>query len=311
MRIPLYFAIPICLISVALIWVGGTRSMDFLTPPSEARLEMIRAEALASLPVSRIEDDAISIRIPLPDSEPALPDPIRIDPVELGDIQSPPQLDSYSDRAPEGAAKLIALARALEGEGAFQRALLAYERVLDLSQADPEETKSALSAITLLRPTLPRWNSQKEAALPVLIHVGTGEKFADVLPEILGQISSDLGTASSGLLDFSFKLNIGRSIRSTDAPTPVAVWITGAGENAPSTDVLSFTTDNPEALAADLLKTSFNLIRAHLAKSASYNPAPEALDDPMAAINSNITRLLWREFGTILNPPQEPEINEN
>jgi tetratricopeptide (TPR) repeat protein len=305
MRVPLFVAIPLTLIIVALIWWTGTRNMDFLTPPSEARLEKIRTEALASLPVNRIEDDAISIKVPTPDRDPALVDPIQVDPVDLGDVKSPPVLDTYSDRAPEGAAKLIALAAALEEIGSFQRALLAYERVLDLSQSDPEQIQSALAAIRRLRPTLPRWNSDKEAALPVVIHIGTGEKFAEVLPEILGQITADLNSASSGLIRFSFKLNIGRSIQTTDAPTPVALWLTGAADDAPSTDVLSFTTDDPEILNADLLKTIFNLIRGHLSKSASYNPAPEALDDPMEALESNITRLLWREFGTLLNPAVE------
>jgi hypothetical protein len=305
MRIPLHLAIAIILITVALIWWGSTRNMDFLTPPSEAQLEQIRAEALASLPVSRIEDDAISVKVAIPDRDPARSEPIELEPVDLGDTKSPPVLDTYSDRAPEGAAKLIALGHALEREGSFQRALLAYERVLDLSQPDPEQIQSALAAIRLLRPTLPRWNSDKSAALPVIIHVGTGEKFADILPEILGQITSDLDHASSGLIDFSFKLHIGRSIRATEAPTPVALWITGTGEKAPSTDVLSFTTNDPLALDTDMLKVIFNLIRSHLSKSASYNPAPEAMDDPMAALGSNITRLLWKEYGTLLNPTVE------
>jgi hypothetical protein len=307
MRIPFFVAIPLSLLTVAVIWWNGTRNMDFLTPPSEARLQQVRAEALASLPVSRVEDDAISIKVPIPDRNPSLSDPASFEPVDLGDIKSAPVLDTYSDRAPEGAAKLIALAKGLEEAGAFQRALLAYERVLDLSQSDPEQIQSVLASIRRLRPTLPNWNNDKQAAMPVLIHIGTGEKFADILPEILGQLTADLDIASSGLIDFSYKLNIGRSIRTTDAPTPVAIWITGAGENPPSTDVLSFTTDNPEILNADLQKTIFNLIRAHLSKSASYNPAPEAVDDPMVAFGSNITRLLWKEFGSLLNPATQEQ----
>lgn len=304
MRIPFYVSIPLALITVALIWWVGTRGMDFLTPPSEARLEQVRAEALASLPVTRTEDDAISIKAPIPDNDPSTSNPVSLEPVDLGDIKSPPVLDSYSERAPEGAAKLIALAAALENAGSFQRALLAYERVLDLSQPDPEQIQSTLASITRLRPTLPRWNNNKKSALPVIIHIGTGEKFAGILPKILDQIASDLNNSSSGLIVFSHQLNIGRSIRTNEAPTPVAIWITGAGEKAPSTDVLSFTTDDPEILKADLQKTIFNLIRAHLSKSASYSPAPEALEDPMTALNSNITRLLWKEFGTLLNPKE-------
>jgi hypothetical protein len=305
MRIPLLIAIPLSLLTVLLIWWIGTREMNFLAPPSEARLQEIRAEALASLPVSRVEDDAISIKVPLPDRDPDRPDTIPTEPIDLGDIQAPPVLDTYSDRAPEGSAKLLALAAALEKAGAFQRALLAYERILDLARSDPEQIQSATASIRHLRPTLPLWNGDSESAPPITIHIGTGEKFAEILPEILGVITSDLNNASSGLIRFSHKLNIGRSIQATDAPTPVALWITGGSDSTPSTDVLSFTSDNPETLRNDLLKTVFNLIRGHLSKAASYNPAPEALDDPMAALESHITRLLWQEFGTALNPREE------
>ncbi len=303
MRIPLLAAIPLCLLSTLLIWWAATRDMDFLTPPSEARLSEIRAEALASLPVSRMEDDAISIKVPPPDGEDTLPDtPPQMEPVDLGDIKSAPVLDTYSDRAPEGSAKLIALAFALEKSGAFQRALLAYERILDLAESNPEQIEAAVTAIHRLKPTLPHWNADPEKAAQTVIHIGTGEKFAKILPDILEEITRDLNTASSGIVRFSHELHIGRTIQTTDAPTPVAIWITGSGDDATSTDVLSFTTDDPETLRNDLLKTAFNLIRGHLSKAASYNPAPEALDDPQAALESHITRLLWHEFGRTLTP---------
>ena len=306
MRVPFLIAIPACLLTVFLIWWIGTRKMDFLTPPPEARLQQIRSEALASLPVSTMQDDAISIRVPLPEPGPAVPEPlVEIEPVDIGDISAPPVLDTYSDRAPEGSAKLLALADALEKQGAFQRALLAYERVLDLSQSNPEQIQSAINSIQRVKPTLTLWNSDPDTALPITIHIGTGEKFSEVLPDILGKISADLGNASSGLVTFSNKLNIGRSIQDTDAPTPVAMWITGGAKDPPSTDVLSFTTDNPDSLRNDLLKTVFNLVRSHLSKSASYTPAPEITDEPLPALENHITRLLWREFGTLLNPPVE------
>lgn len=303
MRIPLLAAIPSCLLTVFMIWWVGTRGMDFLTPPSEARLEQVRAEALASLPVSRLEDDAISIKVPLPPDQGTLPDTAApVEPADLGDIKSPPVLDTYSERAPEGSAKLLALAAALEQAGAFQRALLAYERILDLSESDPEQIQSAVSAIRRLKPTLPDWNADPQASAQAVIHIGTGEKFAEILPEIIAKITRDLNTASSGIVRFTHEIHIGRTIQISDAPTPVAIWITGAGENAVSTDVLSFTTDDPETLRNDILKTAFNLVRGHLSKATSYNPAPEALDDPLAALDSHITRLLWNEFGKTLSP---------
>jgi len=303
MRIPLYAAILLCLLTVSLIWWAATRDMNFLTPPSEARLNEIREEALASLPASRLEDDAISINVAPPDDTITIPDTTaQVEPADLGDITSPPVLDSYSDRAPEGSVKLLALAAALEKAGAFQRALLAYERILDLSESDPEQIQSAVSSIRRLKPTLPDWNADPETATQAVIHIGTGEKFAEVLPDIIAEITRDLNTSSSGIVRFTHELHIGRTIQNAEAPTPVALWITGPGEDALSTDVLSFTTDEPETLRNDLTKTYFNLVRGHLSKTASYNPAPEALDDPLAAMESHITRLLWKEFGKSLNP---------
>lgn len=303
MRIPLLAAIPICLLTIVLIWWLGTRDMDFLTPPTEAKLSQIRAAALASLPVSRMENNAIPMKDPPPAEDSNVPDStVPVDPTDLGDIKSPPTLDAYAERAPEGTDKLIALAAALEQAAAFQRALLAYERVLDLAESDPEQIQSAVYAIRRLKPTLADWNPDPETSKQAIIHIGTGVKFADFMPGILTEIIRDLNTASSGIVKFSHELHIGRTIQTTDAPTPVALWITGPGDDAISTDVLSFTTENKETLRNDLLKTAFNLVRAHLAKSASYNPAPESLNDPLAALESHITRLLWNEFGKTLSP---------
>ncbi len=231
MRIPLFIAIPASLLTVALIWWTCTRHMDFLTPPSEAQLAAIREEALASLPVSIVQDDAISIKVPIPETPETDPDPEPVvEPVDLGDFTSPPVLDTYSNRAPEGADKLIALAMALENAGAFQRSLLAYERVLDLSQGNPEQFQTAITEIQRLRPTLANWNTDEAETIHLVVHIGTGEKFAEILPEILDRVMRDLHNASSGILDFTYNLNIGRSIQTTDAPTPVAVWITGTGD---------------------------------------------------------------------------------
>lgn len=303
MRIPLLIAIPVCIFTVAAIWWASTRKMDFLSPPSKARLEQIRKDTLSALPISKMEEAAISIEIPLPETDPTLPAPVEIEePLDLGDITSPPMLDTYSERAPEGAAKLLVFASELENAGAFQRALLANERVLDLAQSTPEEIQSAISALQRIRPSLSLWNAAAEKALPVTIHVGTGQKFAKILPEILESITRDLSLASSGLIKFSYKLNIGKSIQANDAPTPVALWITGPEKDSPSTDVLSFTTEDADTLKQDQLKTVFNLVRSHLSKSTAYNPPPEALEDPVPALNSHITRLLWQEFADLLNP---------
>ncbi len=303
MRVPLPIAILLALITISLTWWLNTRHYDFLSPPSEAEIDTIRREALASLVTPSSTQDAISIKIPIPDNTNTTNDPLTsLEPIDIGDITSPPALDSYSDRAPEGAETLLRLAAALENEKALERATLALERVLDLSQASPEHIQEAATSIRRIRPSLTPWNSDPQKSHPAIIQIGTSEKFAEILPEILEKITTELNTASSGLVLFSYKLNIGKSIQNKNAPTPIAVWINGQGEEPISTDVLSFTSDDQETLHHEILKTTFNLIRSHLSKNTSYNPAPETLDDPLPAIQSHITRLLWNEFGNNLNP---------
>ena len=118
-------------------------------------------------------------------------------------------------------------------------------------------------------------------------------------------ITRDLRGSSAGLVSFSFKLNIGSTIQTKDAPTPLAIWITGSGPESPSTDVLSFTANDPTSLRPALLENIFNLVRRHLIENTSHNPAPEAAGQPMIALDSNITRLLWNQFGNSLKNDEE------
>lgn len=306
MRIPFYITIPSCLLIVLIVWWIGTRKIDFLTPPSAAKLEEIRKKTIASLPISKSQPEVTAVATPaIPNIEQSANDPtvVYAGTVDIGDLSPPKTLDTYSERAPDGAAKLLKLAADLEQQNAPQRALLANERVLDLSQANPQQIYLALHNIRRISPTLPAWNQDTKASQSIVIHIGTGQKFAKVLPEMMESIIQEVHRSSSGLIQCKVELNIGQSIRTNDAPTPVAVWMTGKSKSSPSTDVLSFTSNNPETLRKELLKTIFNLIRGQLSKSTSYNPAPEAIDDPQIALASNITRLLWNEFGKNLNPP--------
>lgn len=309
MRIPYYITLPSCLLIVLITWWISTRRMDFMTPPSTAKLEEVHKKTIASLPISRSQSETSTVAAPaIPNIEQAANDPsvVYSGTVDIGDLNPAKKLDTYSELAPDGAGKLLKLALELEKLNIPQRSLLAYERVLDLSRANPQQIDLALHKIRLIRPSLPAWNPNTKVAHPIVIHIGTGQKFAKILPEIMENITQEIQHSSSGLVQCSFKLNIGESIRTNEAPTPVALWLTGGNKGNLSTDVLSFTSNRPETLYKDLLKTIFNLIRGQLSKSTSYNPAPEAIDDARIALSSNITRLLWDEFGKTLNPPPKP-----
>lgn len=296
-------------------WWSNTRHLDFLTPPSAARLEAIRVKIESSLPQTDKVDDAISapavVQAPPPPPPPVEP-PKPV--VELGDLKTPPTLQDYGLLSPQGSAYLIELAKRLEEKGEFQRALLAWERVIDLTKADEGQAATAISAIKRLRPTLPDWNAKPAKAISIALHAGTGNKLAKTLTPILEGVARDLERASSGIVKVKATVTAGKTSISNQGPTPVALWLAGPEKKSVSTEVLSFTVDSPDALRQDILKTVFLLIRSHLSRSTAYTP-PAGLaggENPQDALNSRITRLCWSEFATTLNlPPKKAESSAN
>jgi len=289
------------------VWMKYTWKMDFMTPPSEARLEEIRQKIESSFPRADVMDDAISVpavvQPPPPPPKPSL---------DFGDLTAPPKLKDFGEFAPEGADHLIMLARALESKGEFQRALLAWERVIDLTEADGGQAATAVSSIKRLRPTLPDWNLSPESAIQIELHAGTGKNLAKKLTPVLESVARELERASSGILKVEAMVTVGKTKtnNSAKAPVPVALWLTGPGKDATSTDVLSFTVDSSDVLPEEVSKTVFQLIRGYIRKSTDCMP-PGGLGDgvkSMDALTYRVTRLSWREFGGSLNvPPKKDE----
>lgn len=310
MRVPIPAVILLVLTVVGWVWWGHTRHVDFLTPPSEARLREIRVKIESSLPRTDQVDDAISVPVvaapppPPPPVEP--PKPV----VELGDLTAPPSLQDYGVLSPQGPAYLIELATQLEAKGESQRALLAWERVIDFTKPDDAQAATAISAIKRLRPTLPPWNAKPATAIAITLHVGTGRKLAKTLTPILDGIARDLEHASSGIVKIKPTITAGKTNTTAKGPTPVALWLAGPEKKSASTEVLSFTVSSPDTLRHDLLKTVFLLIRSHLGRATAYTPPAGLADgeDPQDALNSRLTRLCWSEFATAMNlPPKKAE----
>ncbi len=280
------------------MWWKNTRHMDFMTPPSEARLVEVRQSVESSFSnAKRVEPIAVPPVVePPPPPEP--PKPV----VDLGDLTTPPTLQSYGEISPQGTDHLIKLATALEEKGEFQRALLAWERVIDLTKPDAAQSATAISAIKRLRPTLPDWNTKPETAIQIQLQAGTGKKLAKTLTPILEGVARDLERASSGIVKINTTVTPGKTNK---ALTPVAIWLTGPGKKPVSTEVLSFTVDSPDKLQEEIHKTVFVLVRTYLSKSTAYTPPVElgAGENPMEALAFRITRLGWSEFATSLNVP--------
>lgn len=307
MRIPIPVVLLLCLLVVAGVWMSQTRRMDFMTPPKESRLEEVRTRVKASLPESTHSKAAITAsaaqREPIPPPEVVEPKP----PIEFGDLNRPPVITEYVDLAPKGAPHLIELAVLLETEGEFQRALLAWERVLDSGKPDPTQAAAAVQAIKRLRPTLPDWNTIPEKRIPIVLHAGTGKKAAAALKPILEETAKDIERASAGILQVTARITAGKDAKRATGPAPVALWLAGPAQKSRSTEVLSFTVGTKESLPDEVRKTAFQVIRGYVGRGIQQSPPPPAVEGEtlLDAMQSHITRLLWRDLGILLNHPPE------
>lgn len=307
-RVPLLVVIPLCLLTVASMWWHGTRRMDFLIPPDAARLESIRSAVQTSLlesKVTHISANTTSTRPhdPIPPPEVLEPKP----PIDLGDLKTDPVIDEYKDLADKGSAHLIDMAVLLETEGEFQRALLAWERVLDSGNPDPTQIAAAVQAIKRLRPTLPEWNSDPSKRIAIVLHAGTGRRTSTLLKPALEAVAREIEKASSGILQVSSKITVGKESRRTTNPTPVALWLAGAADKSRTSEVLSFTVSTSTPVADELSRTALQVVCGYAGRGIQRNPPPGLFEGESVteALASHVTRMLWRDLGLLLNHPPE------
>jgi hypothetical protein len=277
--------------------------MDFTTPPPAAELEQIRQRVQSTLPKVELKKSMPPAAIAeKPASPPAAP-PKPI--VDLGDLKAAPSLSEYTKNSVGGSDSAIELATQLEAKGEFKRALLAWERVIDLTKPDERQAGVAIASIQRLRPTLPLWNEKPKLARPITLHASAGKKMAKSLLPVLEGVARDLERASSGVIKVKVNVSAGRTNSPAQHATPVAIWFTGADTQSPSTTVRSFTVDSADALRPAILKNVFLITRSHLSRWTTFT-APADLNDaenPLDALSYRLTRLCWSEFATALNPP--------
>lgn len=310
-RVPVPLAILMSLAVISGVWWYGSRNHDFLTPPSEARLAEILAQTQSSLPTA---DDSDARPAESPEIKPSTPAPLPAEQakpvIALGDLSKPPSLLEYADLAQNGAGQVIDLATLLETKGETQRALLAWERVLDLGAANPSQTIAAISAIKRLRPSVPDWNTDPSKSITITLQAGTGKKTAKILTPILEETAREIERFSAGILKVRTKLSAAQDTKTATGPAPVALWLAGSTNDSRTTGVLSFTIGAPETLNDEVRKQVFKVIQGYIGHKGGQTPPPSWIDGaPVSdAMNHHITRFYWRELGEMLNRP--PEITE-
>lgn len=304
-RVPILIVILLSAVAIGAPWYIGTRHMDFMTPPSAEELARVRAETAMSVAkksgLFSIEEER--------NVKAVVESPIRAAPViDPGEPDAPAPLSAYGEHAAEGAAAFITLAVHLEEQRGNSRALLAWERVIDVCQADPAQRDAALAGIRRLRPLVAVWNSDPEVALPVVLEASVPSNVqADALEEVLTKCAHELGRHSSGLIKFEPRVE--RPERKGEASPILSLQMTADGSGAASTGQLDFELPTePDSLRRELLSGAYKLVASQLAATTVFNP-PDPLssdENPSQALETKITRLCWSEFGKSLQPAHRP-----
>lgn len=285
-------------------WFHGTRHLDLLKEPGEAKLSIIRRNALPPRPaISSDITDPVTQANGQPSAAPQPP------PLNLGNLSVSPALSAYRSQAEKDPAKTQAIAAALEAKGTFQRALLAWERMIDTAKADDAQQAAAFSAIRRLRPTLPAWNIDPAATMPIRIHLGTSPSVSSKIQPVLNETANLLAMASSGIIKVEPVLTVGKQALQKGGSPPVAVWLSGPTDQSQTTDVLSFPApSNPDQIRQILLRTIFRLTTTHLARlpQIAAPTAPPETENPVESLTFRITRLEWWEFANSLSRLQPP-----
>ena len=309
MRVPIPIVILCCMIAFAVVWYAGTRDKDFVSPPTPKDLIQVTEEWEKSRPnipppkpinASLLAD--ASSQTPLQPSTPVEP---KVENLPTGNLLHSPALSEYGTMGDKGADPMIRLATLLETKGEYQRALLAWERVIDTTNPSDEERSLAVSAIKRLKPNLPPWNPDPSAELKVILRAGATLKDKEILIQALEKAAATINEASGFVLHVDTKASIGKA-RGTRTPRiPVAIWFSRPidGQDTPAeTPPISFMADpkQEKALVAQIEAGIYALVRAHLTSSTSFSPLPEYPTGakPKELLNLHITRLMWREFVT-------------
>lgn len=309
MRIPIPVAILIAILVVSTTWWLRTRKMDFMSPrgvdPSLPAFTIRLPDEETDTPPSPSNPDVDPTEPPPPPAQPAQPA------LDFGDLESAPGLAEYSEYSSKGAGYLVRLATELEAQGHFERALLAWERVIDTCTPTDAERATAEDAIVRIRPTLPAWNIDPEGDLPLLLQLGTSRPATDALKQGAQSAAEFLRRDSDQALLVTPRItSSGATGGAADAP--IALYFTGTGEAEDnSTDLHSITPegDDAERYGRDLLFGAYQLLRQSLLDAGGIvAPRPSSnQQDPKADFSRQVTRLHWKVFAQLLlQPPNQP-----
>lgn len=301
-NIPWYASVPLMALTMGMIWWQGTQQKEYLAAPDEATLTRIRHETMDELKANASiapEEPARAIRVKpkklvLPDAETEARVPLKLE--DFGDVTVSPALDCYHALATRGASVMSDVATQLEVRGEIQRALLAWERLVDSTDANSSQLEVARKAIQRLRGETPMWNVDPSASVPVFFHVSCDRLRGKALEPTLQQIVALMNQAGSGVFHLELKLQIGSKAALGSPPQPVAFWFSGTMNEAGMSKTVSIPlVDSPREVQQRLILLAvYKLVRESLLNQRDVRlPVDPQGQDPALLLESAVTRRAW------------------
>ncbi len=300
---------------IALTWHLRTREMDFMTPgqlvllPEDMGEELIEESAVLQ---PKIEGPSIHELLGRPEPTPSPDDTLtpevpEISDEELGDLESAPGLDTYRDFAQSNdAARLLQLSSTLRARGQFQRALLAFERVIDSAASHPVELEDAGKGIKALSPTL-EWNIDPNFKIPLILRIGTETKSSEALKTAALEVATLIRDASGDLLEVTPLISSGDAKNSSGE---IRTSLGTSGDNPSSTmEVTVAGSEDSKAMTESLALAVFSAVRIHL--TGLNFPEPHGLEGSGTDfLTQQITRLMWRDLASSLGASRTSPLPE-
>lgn len=296
--------------TILLTWHFRTKDMNFLTPTGVVLAPEDDGLDLAVGPIvlqPKIEDNPEVAGVLGNPEEPEEPVIAEITDLDLGDLHASPGLHSYREFGKQNTPdRLFQLSSTLRARGQFQRALLAFERVLDTTQAGPESLAEAAKGIDALSPTLPRWNIDPTSEISLTLNIGSTRPASDSLKKAALELATLIRKSSSDQLEIIPKISTNGE---KDAPedSPIAIWLGTGGKDPATTSVVTLKPSEEETAAINEISLAvFQSVRSHLAK-LGYPLPPPLRATGSELISTYITRLMWQDFALSLKKQQEAE----
>lgn len=310
MRVPLPIIIILCLLATLVAWIIGTHDKDFTKSPTPKELVQITEDWNETKPQNP-EQHSRSATTPADWQNNKSPSssassslkPEKLPPMEF---RQSPALSEFGTLRDKGTSFMIQLATQLEAMGQRQRALLAWERVIDTSNPTQEERQKALAAIKGLKNSLPPWNPDPINEIPLTLHAGATLEDRKTLELALIKTADLISEGSGNTIKVSTKASIGKGRSAPTKRIPVAIWFSRPGTSSDDTGAetppISFMTDpsHEQQLASQIAAGAYSLIRIQLTRETNFSPLPELQENagvnPNELLKYHITRLMWREF---------------